>query len=238
MGVFGVLYRKNLHESPHFVPAKEKEHTLKKLITNHPYQLLAGIFIGGFVTAPFATIISFINPVLMTKGFMSAHQLMWLQSFLITLGMIALIVFGLFADKFSPPKLMRLGAIFLAILSYPLLLLIDLNSFLWLIVASSIMIIVNNIILGPSNAYLKNIFPSEFRYRGSSLSFTIGMSLLGGSTPLIENALYRATGRFSSVAIWLVFIGVGSYWSFTKGSSDAQKVLRVVTSKGGDAYVN
>lgn len=215
-GVFGVLYRKKLHESPQFKPAHESEHTFKKLFQTFPRQLLAGIFIGGFVTAPFATVITFINPVLMTKGFMTSHQLMWLQSLMITIGSIVLIASGHLADKTSPRKVMRFGAICLALLALPLLMLIDLQSFYWLIFASAVLIIINQIIFGPSNAYLKNIFPAEYRYRGSSVSFTIGMSLLGGSTPLIENALYHATGNFSSAAIWLIFIGIGSFWSFSR----------------------
>ena len=52
--------------------------------------------------------------------------------------------------------------------------------------------------------------------RGSSLGFTTGMSLLGGMTPLVENMLYSATGKFSSAAIWLIFIGLGSLWSFAR----------------------
>lgn len=215
-GVFGVLYRKNLHESPHFKPANKLEHTLKNMFKKFPRQIIAGIFIGGFVTAPFTTVITFINPVLMTKGYMTSHELMWLQSLLITIGLVVLILAGRFSDKLSPRKVMLFGAVALALFSLPILMLIDTQSFFWLFAASAMLVIINDIILGSSNAYLKNIFPSEYRYRGSSVSFTIGMSLLGGLTPLVENALYHATGKFSSAAIWLIFIGIGSVWSFSR----------------------
>jgi MHS family proline/betaine transporter-like MFS transporter len=228
IGVFGVLYRKNLHESPHFKPAQESQHTLKKLIKQYPRQLLAGFFIGGFSCVPFTTVITFINPVLMTKGYMTSHQLMLLQSLLITIGMVVLIVSGHFADKSSPRKIMRMGALLLTFLSLPLLMLIDLQSMYWLIFASAIFIVINDIILGPSNAFLKNIFPPEYRYRGSSIGFTIGLGLLGGLTPVIENALYNATGNFTSASLWLIFIGIGSYWSISK----AQPVEQQYSSSG------
>jgi len=224
-GVFGVLYRKNLHESPQFVPARRSEHSLKNLIKDHPRQLLAGVFIGGFVTAPFTTVVTFINPVLMIKGFMSSHQMMWLQSLMVVIGMVALIFAGRFADKTSPRKVMLLGAFCLSIFSLPLLMLVDLGSVFWLIFASATLVIINDLILGSSNAFLKNIFPPEYRYRGSSVSFTTGMSVLGGMTPLVDNLLYDATGKFASAAIWLVFIGLGSLWSFSRAQSKEQQEI-------------
>lgn len=216
VGVFGVLYRKKMHESPNFQAAKKSEHNFKNMVKRFPYQILAGIFIGGFATAPFATVISFINPVLMTKGFMTAQQLMVLQSLMIALGVAVLITAGFFADRMKPIRVMRFGALSLSFLALPILMLVDQHSFFWLILASSTLIILNDTTLGPSNAYLKSIFPPEYRYRGSSLGFTIGMSTLGGLTPLVENALYHATGHFASASIWLIFIGVGSYWSFNR----------------------
>jgi MHS family proline/betaine transporter-like MFS transporter len=226
IGVFGVLYRKNLHESPQFKAADKEQQSFKKLLQQYPRQLIAGFFIGGFATAPFTTVITFINPVLMSKGFMTSNQLMWLQSLLITIGIIVLIISGQFADKISARKVMRYGAASLIVLALPLLMLIDLKSFFWLIFASTILVIINDLITGPSNAFLKNIFPAEFRYRGSSVSFTLGMSVLGGLTPLVENALYHMTGHFAAAAIWLIFIAVGAYWSISaaqpaQGAGDA-----------------
>ena len=225
IGVFGILYRKKMHESPQFTPADPAQ-TLGKMINKFPRQILAGIFIGGFATIPFTTVITFINPVLMTKGFMTKHELMWLQSAMIFLGSFVLVLSGTMADRTSPRRIMRAGALMLTALSLPALWLVDLQSFFWLIIASTVFIVINEVTLGPANAYLKNIFPAEYRYRGSSLSFTIGMSLLGGLTPLVENALYHATGQFTSAALWLVFIGVGAYWSIGAAQSDYSPAMQ------------
>lgn len=220
IGVFGVLYRKKLHESPQFKPADKKEHSLKNLVKLFPRQIIAGAFIGGFITIPFTTVLTFVNPVLMTKGFMTAHQLMWLQTLMIAIGVIVILITGKLSDHFSPRKVMLFGALSLTLFSYPLLLLIDQHSFFLLIFSSILFVTINDIILGPSNAFLKSIFPPEFRYRGSSLGFTLGMTILGGLTSPIENALYHATGSFAAASLWLIFIGIGSYWSISKASDD------------------
>ncbi len=215
IGVFGILYRKNLHESPQFKPADKKDQSWLKLFQQYPRQILAGFFIGGFATVPFSTVITFINPVLMTKGFMTAHQLMWLQTLMIAVGVIVLLITGKIADYSSPRKVMRYGALLLTILAFPLLALVDLQSFFWLILSSTLLIVINDIILGPSNAYLKNIFPPEYRYRGSSIGFTLGLTILGGLTPVVENTLFNLSGTFAAVSIWLIFIGVGTFWSIS-----------------------
>lgn len=215
IGVFGVLYRKNLHESPQFKPADKTQQSFKQLFQRYPRQILAGVFIGGFATVPYSTVITFINPVLMTKGFMTAHQLMWLQTLMIAIGIIVLIITGKLADHYSPRKVMRYGALSLTVLALPLLLLVEQQSFFWLIFSSSIFIVINDITLGPSNAFLKNIFPQEYRYRGSSIGFTLGLTVLGGLTPVVENTLYHLTGSFASVSVWLIFLGIGSFWSIS-----------------------
>jgi len=221
IGVFGIIYRKNLYEPPHFKQADSKRHTLGNLFKKFPRELLAGIFIGGFATAPFMSVLAFVNPMLVAKGFFTNHQLMWLQSLIILVGVVAVVLAGLAADKHSPKQVMRVGCILLMIFSYPLLLLMDSGATLWVILAEAAIIIINEVLLGPSNAYLKKIFPMEYRYRGASFSFCIGMSLLGGLTPLVESYIYRMTGQISSIAVWLIFIGVGAFLSM--GWVDSQR---------------
>lgn len=216
IGIIGILYRKNLLESPHFQQASPKEHSLKWMVKTYPYQLLAGIFIGGFATLPFTTVITFMNPVLMSNHYMDSQSLMLLQSFLIFIAVLTLLVAGRIADKTSPHTVMKAGALLLVFLSYPLLWLADLGNFGLIIAAQIILIMINEILLGPSNACLKNLFPMQYRYRAASLSFTLGMSVIGGLTPVIENYLYQRTGSFSSLAIWMTFIGLGTYWSIKK----------------------
>ncbi len=213
IGIFGIIYRKNLIESPHFQAASSSQHHLKALIKHYPSQLVAGIFIGGFATVPFTTVITFLNPVLMTQGIFTKQTLMLLQSFLIVIAIFTLVIAGRIADKKSPESVMKFGALSLVLLAFPLLWVIDQSDFYLVVIAQMILIIINEVLLGPSNACLKNLFPMPFRYRGASLSFTLGLSIIGGLTPVVENYLYQLTGSLMSVAIWLMLIGLGAYIS-------------------------
>ena len=229
LGILGIIYRKNLAESPHFKEAHPERDNLKALLKHYPYQLLAGVFIGGFATVPFTTVLTFMNPVLMTKDFISSQTLMLLQAFLIMVAILALVIAGKMADRKTPYRVMMFGALMLVLLSFPLLWLVDQGIFSFIILAQVILIVINEILLGPSNACLKNLFPMQFRYRGASISFTLGLSLLGGLTPVIENYLYRKTGCFSSIALWLMFVGMGTVlsmkWAKDKRMKSEEPIL-------------
>ena len=211
IGVFGIFYRRNLLESPGFTEANPEREGILPLIKKFPTELFSGFFIGGFATAPFTTVLVFVNPVLMSKGLLTNHELMWLQTLYTLVAIITLIPAGFLADKLVPRKVMMASSLCLVVLAYPLLRIVDSGHVVYQILALCGLIILNEMLLGPSNAYLKNIFPAHFRYRGSSLGFTVGMSLLGGLTPVIESYLYKYSGHFSTISIWLMFIGTGTF---------------------------
>jgi len=213
IGIIGIIARKNLIESPSFTPANLQQHNLRHLIQNFPRELVAGIFIGGFSTAPYTTTLAFISPVLVTQGYFNYHQFMLLQTLIASIGIVTTIIAGRFADKIPASKIMRFAALSLIVLTYPLLRLIDLRLISGILFSLISFIVINQFLLGPANAYFKNAFAMHYRYRGSSLSFCLGMSIIGGATPLVENFLYQWTGHFSGIALWLMFIAAGTFLS-------------------------
>ncbi|MES2217797.1 MAG: MFS transporter [Pseudomonadota bacterium] len=210
IGLIGIRYRKQLIESPHFKPAKEDALPLGKMLKKFPKEFVATIFLGGFASISFTTTLTFITPVLMSEGLINMHQLMLLETFLTLLAVVTLIPTGIMADKKSPQKVMVFSCWALIILSYFLLYLIEQRNVIAVLVGMSVLIIINEMQLGPMHAFLKNLFPMEYRYRGSSLGFCIGISVLGGLTPLVESYLYSYTHHFTAISLWLVFIGAGT----------------------------
>lgn len=213
VGIIAISSRKNLVESPNFQKADPQKENFRALITKYPFQLLAGIFLGGFATVPFTTVLTFINPVLITKNIVETQNVMLIQAFILVVEIITLVLAGRLADAKTPYKVMNSAAIILAIFSFPALLLVDQSTVGCIILAEAFFIIVNALLLGPSNAYLKNLFPMQFRYRGASLSFTLGLSIFGGLTPIVENYLYSTTNTFYGIAPWPIFVAVGTYLS-------------------------
>ena len=205
MGIVAIVFRRNMTETAsHDVLAVKV--SLKQLFSDYPHQIFAGVCIGGFITLPFSTVLSFVNPMLVTKGFINNFQFMQLQFLLSSVAVITLILSGLAADKFSPKKVMTLATILLVILGFPLCFLLNSYNIGLILIAEIVLIIINEILLGPSNAYLKSIFPMQVRYRGSAFSFCLGMAIVGGLTPIIESFLFAKTGSLCGISIWLIFI--------------------------------
>ncbi len=205
VGLIAIYFRRGMTES---VSKHEliKSPSLLSILKSQPRALFAGFCIGGFITVPFTTVLTFINPVLKTKDLMNAMQFMQFQFVLSTIAVITLVTAGFFADKLSPIKVMRTASILLIILAWPLGMLLDSSNLYFILGTEIVLVVINEILLGPSNAYLKQIFPINCRYRGVAFSFCLGMAVLGGLTPIVENSLYQITGYLQSVAIWLVFI--------------------------------
>jgi MHS family proline/betaine transporter-like MFS transporter len=231
IGLLGLLYRKNLIESPNFQRADPQKHNLNSLLKQYPRQLLAGVFVGGFASVAFTTALLFINPVLMTKGFMTKQQLMSVQMILTLLAIITLLIAGQLADKKSAIKVMKYGCLALIFLSYPLLFWIDQGNLIGIVIAQAALVIINQMLLGPSNAYLKNLFIMQYRYRASSLSYCLGVSLFSCLTPIIENYIYQVTGHFSASSLWLGFIGLGTWLSIRWAARDTANKMEKLSNE-------
>lgn len=206
IGFIAIICRHSLQESPSFKSANLKVHTIKQLLRNHPHELITCFFVGGFATLSFTTVLTFVNPVLMTTGYLTSHEMMWLQTLLVIVAIVALIAAGYLADRHTPSKIMLMGSGLLTVFACPLLWLINTKMLAVIILAQILLIICNELLLGPANAYLKNCFPMEYRYRAISLAFCSGMSLVGGFTPIIENALYHHFHSFAAAGLWVALI--------------------------------
>jgi MHS family proline/betaine transporter-like MFS transporter len=205
MGLIAIYFRRSMTES---IGEHERIQTpsFKQICVLYPKEIFAGICIGGFSTLPFTTVLTFINPWLKTNGYLDSLQFMQFQFLLSTIAVVTLVLAGFFADRYSPARVMKKGVLALLILTIPLAIMLESMNLYWIISAEIILVILNEILLGPSNAYLKQIFPVNCRYRGVAVSFCLGMSLVGGLTPVIENYLYKATGHLYSIAIWIIII--------------------------------
>jgi MHS family proline/betaine transporter-like MFS transporter len=204
VGFLGIFYRKSMRESPNFMPADAKKHTFRNLFKSYPLQLLTTIFIGGVAITPFTTIMAFVNPVMMTQGIITRHELMWLQTLISVTAIIFLFAVSKLTDILRLSLIMRGSLTLKILLAVPLLWGLTHYHMVWIIVGEIIIIGLNETLLGPANAYIKNLFPMHYRYRGTALAFNVGMSLFGGLTPLIDTGLYKLTGYFASVGLWIM----------------------------------
>ena len=204
-GLLGIQFRKKMLESPHFVPADEKRQTIWQLLKQYPMELLAGFFVSGMGTVAYTTAVVFLNPLLLAKGLITTNELMMLQTSLIVFSIVTLLVVAPVADRFGAQTVMKFAScLFLA--SLPWLKLISADNALQIISLGFWLILLTELFFTPVNAFFKNLFPMQFRYRGASFSSCLGMSILGGMTPMVENYFYHRTGQLYSGLLWIVLV--------------------------------
>jgi MHS family proline/betaine transporter-like MFS transporter len=112
---------------------------------------------------------------------------------------------GMLADRFSRKSVMVFGALGLLAVAYP--------AFSHLIAAPSTARVVITqvgvavfllIYAAPAAAVLAELFPTAVRATGISISFSLGVTIFGGFTPLIVTALINWTKQPISVAFYLM----------------------------------
>ena len=208
IGLIGGFFRQSLLETPEFIPANKNLHSNINLFRNFKKELLFVFFAGGFITIPFTTVLTVISSILLINNVISKFQFMILQTYLSLMAMFFLIISGYLADKFSPKKIVLIGSFLFTILIYPLLKVVDSGQLPLIIISLTVLILLNEMCFAPSNVILKKIFPVEFRYRGISIAFNLGMAIIGGLTPILESLLYKVDKKFTLIFIWPGFISL------------------------------
>lgn len=201
-GLLGIWYRRKMVESPVFLKDKSEPKSLVVILRTSWKAMLVAMAIGAFSTVPFTTIVVFINPFVAVHGLLTAHHMMLLQFVIIAFSMTALVLSGYLADRLGAKKVMLTGVSIVLFCALPSLLGLTHHNLIWIIIGELVLLLGNEMVLGPSNAYLTQKFSVHARYRGISLGFASGMALAGGLTPLIENELYHLAGNYHWLFIW------------------------------------
>ena len=113
---------------------------------------------------------------------------------------------AMLADKIGHLIVIRTGMILMMVLSIPIFAALssgDLRFITGGLVCMSVLIAIT---YAPMNAYMVSLFPSQYRYSGFGVAFNIGISLFGGTTPLVMMFLIEQTNNFVSPA-WYYIIG-------------------------------
>jgi len=112
---------------------------------------------------------------------------------------------AILADRIGLLRVIKFGMIALLFLSIPIFYLLSLGNVVLITIGMVLMAILIAITYAPLNAYMVLLFPHQYRYSGFGVAFNVGISLFGGTTPLVMLWLINKTGNFISPAWYYVF---------------------------------
>lgn len=112
---------------------------------------------------------------------------------------------AILADRIGYLSIIVFGMIGMMLLSIPIFNLLSSGSVFHITGGLVMMSILIAIICAPLNAYMVSLFPRQYRYSGLGVAFNLGISLFGGTTPLVMMWLVGKTGSFIAPAGYYVF---------------------------------
>jgi metabolite-proton symporter len=209
----GLFVRLRIAESPLFRAALATERRRRRaplvdVLRSHPRTILlaAGTYlgIGGLGYLVIVYFVSYAN-----------KQLHVPTTTVLTLLIIAsvafaatVVLFARWSDRWGRRRVMTLGCAALVVWAAVFLPLADTGSVPLILVDLVVMLVLQAAYIGPQPAFFAELFPTEIRYSGASLSLQLGTILGGAVFPLVATALYGATGSSWSVTAYAVVISL------------------------------
>jgi metabolite-proton symporter len=123
----------------------------------------------------------------------------------------SIVVFARWSDRIGRRRFMRWGLAALVVWAAIFFPLLDTKSLPLIALAVCGMLVIQGAYLGPQPAVFSELFRTDTRYSGASLSLTLGTIVGGAPAPLIATALYGAAGRSWPVTIYAVVIALISW---------------------------
>jgi MFS transporter, MHS family, proline/betaine transporter len=213
IGVVALVMRARMPETAAFAAAREagktEKHPTVQAFKRHPRQMLSVFAMTGFA------------------GIAGYMTITWLPSFLQTtihagatdalvgsaLGSIVLIVLspvaGRVADRIGRRPVMAAAAGCLAVLAYPLFVLVAAPAFWRIAIGTMALMTLVTWYLGGFSATIAELFPTETRYSGVCVSYNLAQAVFSGTTPLLATALVHLTGWNMAPAMYLIAAALG-----------------------------
>ncbi|KTD09308.1 MFS transporter [Legionella jamestowniensis] len=112
---------------------------------------------------------------------------------------------ALLADRIGFLRIIRFGMTAMLFFSIPIFSLLSTGNIGLIAIGLVFMSVLIAITYAPLNAYMVSLFPHQYRYSGFGVAFNVGISLFGGTTPLVMMWLVSKTGNFISPAWYYMF---------------------------------
>ncbi|WP_419420544.1 MFS transporter [Legionella sp. D16C41] len=215
-GLLIFFLRQYVSESPEFQILAKHEKLKKPFLTALKEKPLAMIGVMGL--AWLVGIMTFGTYVFMTTYLTTYFGLpLSLVSIIIicALALDALLepFIALFADKVGHIQVSIIGIISMAFLSIPIFYFIATGSVGNITRGLLLMSVLIALTYAPLNAYMVSLFPKQYRYSGFGVAYHLGLSIFGGTAPMVMLWLIHKSNNLLAPALYYVigaFIGLNA----------------------------
>ncbi|MCO7124290.1 MFS transporter [Sporolactobacillus shoreicorticis] len=210
----GLYLRNKLDETPQFIAERKKEKDdltretipLLKALSKYPKELILGISFSVLWVVSVYTLIIFM-PTYEQKTLHFSSSESFTASLVANVCMfIGCLLSGLYSDKIGRQKMLLFSTGLLFVGVYPMLLFVQsVHSFFVLVITQTVFCLLVSLFVGVAPSALSEIFPTEVRATGISLTYNLPNALLGGFAPAILT-LFTEVFHNTFAPAWYVMI--------------------------------
>lgn len=212
VGLVGLYLRLRLEDTPAFRTIEEKAEVesspIKESFTTHGKESLTAIGFTVAWTVSYYVLLTYMPTyVSSTLGFPLSQALL---SNAIGLGVLMALIplTGALSDRVGRKPLVIAFSALIAVLTYPLFLLISGGSLMAVVVGQVLFGVIISLFSGPGPAALVEMFPTNVRYSALGISYNIAVAVFGGTAPFIVTFLISRTGNNLSPGFYLIAAAV------------------------------
>ncbi|WP_321949205.1 MFS transporter [Paraburkholderia sp. J10-1] len=205
---FGLYIRLNTSETPSFEKLKDTSAHVELPLATVFSRYGKQVVLGGIATMSTGTSFNMMVAFGLTYG---TQTLGFSRSAMLSIALFAcatciamLPIFGRLSDRIGRKPVIIGGILAEALLAFPMFWLLDTREFVFALAGYLLMMTAFAANYGPIATFLAELFGTEVRYSGLSVSYMLSGLLGSAATPIVTTALLAATGRGSSVAWFMV----------------------------------
>ena len=188
VGLVGLYLRLRLEDTPAFRSIEEKAEVasapITESFTTHGKESLTAIGFTVAWTVSYYVLLTYMPTyVSSTLGFPLSQALL---SNAIGLGVLMALIplTGALSDRVGRKPLLIAFSALIAVLTYPLFLLISGGSLIAVVLGQVLFGVIISLFSGPGPAALVEMFPTNVRYSALGISYNIAVAVFGGTAPL------------------------------------------------------
>ena len=212
LGLIGLYLRFSLPETQDFIKVKKEKKILKlpivKVFQSYWKEMILIASLGGITTALSYIIMAYLTPYLEKQLNIEHVQALKYSSISIFSFIVSLIIIGKFSNKFNPRKFIIFFSFLSILLIIPAFVALNSNNNALFILGLLIFPFLAGGLCAPAYPYAIKLFNAEIRYSGVGLSYTIGIAIFGGFSPVICSYLIKKTNLYYSPAFYIIFLAV------------------------------
>jgi MFS family permease len=208
VGPIGLYIRARLSETEEFTQATKHEAPIRATMTHHLGRVVTGAACIGVATISVYLILYM--PTFAVKNLHVPASAAYLGG--IVAGLVTLVgtpYVGMLADRVGPVRVMTWAAVAALLLAWPLFqLIINTPTLPVLVLVIAALGVLMALYFGPLPTLLTEIFPSNVRTTGVSVSYNVGVTLMGGLAPLVLTWLLDLTGSLNAPSFYYMAVAV------------------------------